>query len=139
MFRIFHSEIRDPEPTTDQLFILHSTIKKVILFTRYLFVFTFELQVSEDTEGLRFNTAIASMMEFSNAAVKWDPKPKSILEPFLLLLAPYAPHLSEELWQKLGHVTTLAYEPWPQWNEAHLQVTPPKTTTHVNALSRLQT
>jgi len=61
-------------------------------------------------------------MEFSNAAVKWKTKPKSILDPFLLLLAPYAPHLAEELWQRMGHTESLTYEPWPQWIEKHTQV-----------------
>lgn len=57
------------------------------------------LQVTEETEGLRFNTAIAAMMEFVNGAYKWELVPRDAVQPFVLLLAPYAPHLAEELWQ----------------------------------------
>lgn len=57
-------------------------------------------QVTEETEGLRFNTGIAAMMEFVNGANKWKgATPKAAVEPFVLLLSPYAPHLAEELWQ----------------------------------------
>ena len=56
-------------------------------------------QVTEETEGLRFNTAIAAMMEFVNGANKWPSPAREVLEGFTLLLAPYAPHLAEELWQ----------------------------------------
>ena len=56
-------------------------------------------QVTEETEGLRFNTGIAAMMEFVNGAYKWEQRPKVALEQFTLLLAPYAPHLAEEMWQ----------------------------------------
>ena len=57
------------------------------------------LQATEETEQMRFNTGISALMEFVNAAYKWDAVPKSALRPFVLLLAPYAPHLAEELWQ----------------------------------------
>lgn len=57
------------------------------------------LQVTEDTEGMRFNTAIAAMMEFMNSATKWEQPAQEVLEGFVLLLSPYAPHLAEELWQ----------------------------------------
>ncbi len=52
-------------------------------------------QVTEETEEMRFNTAIAAMMEFVNGAYKWQSRPRAALEPFILLLAPYAPHLGE--------------------------------------------
>ena len=54
---------------------------------------------------MRFNTGISALMEFVNAAYKWDTVPKGVLLPFVLLLAPYAPHLAEELWQ----VSLIAY------------------------------
>lgn len=57
------------------------------------------MQVTEETEQMRFNTGISALMEFVNAAYKWDAAPKSVLRPFVLLLAPYAPHIAEELWQ----------------------------------------
>jgi len=53
------------------------------------------------------------MMEFCNYFTKLEVRPRAVLEPFVLLLAPYAPHIAEELWAALGHGTTLAYEPWP--------------------------
>ena len=56
--------------------------------------------MTEETEALRFNTGIAAMMEFVNGAFKWGGlPPRAVLEPFVLLLAPYAPHLAEEMWQ----------------------------------------
>ncbi len=96
--------VKDVEPTAEQLRILHETIKKV----------------TDDIEEMAFNTAIAQMMIFVNEAYKWDVRPKSILETFVLLLSPFAPHIAEELWERLGHEQTLAYEPWPQYNEAYL-------------------
>ena len=52
-------------------------------------------QVTDDTEAMQFNTAIAGMMEFVNGAYKWESRPRAALQPFILLLAPYAPHLAE--------------------------------------------
>ena len=64
-------------------------------------------------EVMRFHTAIASMMEFVNAASEFSSMPKQVASSFVLLLAPFAPHISEELWQMLGKEKTLAYEAWP--------------------------
>jgi leucyl-tRNA synthetase len=72
-------------------------------------------KVTEDTEGLRFNTAIAAMMEFTNTVTKWESRPREVLEPFLSMLGVYAPHVSEELWSRLGNTVPLASEPWPQY------------------------
>ncbi len=76
--------------------------------------------VSHDIEGMLFNTAIARMMEFVNAAMKVKTIDRAVMEQFLLLLAPYAPHMGEELWQRLGHGDTLAYAAWPEWDESLL-------------------
>ena len=76
-------------------------------------------KVGEDLESLAFNTGISAMMVFINEAedeAKAGGLPKTFLETFVLCLAPYAPHLGEELWQFLGHDTTLAYEPWPAYD-----------------------
>lgn len=74
--------------------------------------------VSEDMERLTYNTAIAKMMEFVNAVYKTDkPVSKKDMEDFVLLLSPLAPHISEELWNRLGHTNSLAYEPWPSYDE----------------------
>ncbi len=74
--------------------------------------------VTRDVEQMSFNTAIARMMEFTNFFLKEEPRPRSAMERFVLLLSPFAPHLAEELWQLLGHGQTLAYEPWPAFDEA---------------------
>ena len=76
-------------------------------------------KVGEDLETLAFNTGISAMMVFINEAeeeAKAGDLTKEFLEKFVLCLAPYAPHLAEELWQFLGHDQTLAYEPWPEYD-----------------------
>ncbi len=112
-----------------QMRLLHQTIKKV----------------TDDLDGMRFNTAISALMIFVNEMTKnitegTVPKSgdspysrsmtvpqngdslcsRSIMETFVLLLTPFAPHLAEELWEKMGHSGTLAYEPWPSYNEKYL-------------------
>jgi leucyl-tRNA synthetase len=77
--------------------------------------------VSADIEGLRLNTAISRLMEFVNFFTGQNVRPKRAMETFTLLLAPFAPHVAEELWQLLGHVRTLAYEPWPEFDPALLE------------------
>jgi len=94
--------VSDHEPTDEQLRTLHKTIKSV----------------SADIEKLSFNTAISRMMEFVNFFTKQKTRPKPLMEQFVLLLSPYAPHLCEELWKLLGHDASLAYEPWPEFDEA---------------------
>jgi leucyl-tRNA synthetase len=94
--------VQDIPADKETLRKLHQTIKKV----------------TEDLEGMRFNTAIAAMMEFSNHLTKLDPRPRSVFDSFILILSPFAPHLAEELWESLGHKNTLAYEPWPKYDEA---------------------
>lgn len=69
--------------------------------------------VTEDIEALRFNTAIARLMELVNTLNSLNVRPRSVVETFVLLLSPFAPHISEEMWMKLGHQTTLTYVPWP--------------------------
>ena len=83
---------------------LHKTIKKV----------------GEDIEAMRFNTAISSMMEFVNALTKTKCRSRDVLVPFIQLLAPFAPHLGEELWSRSGQTTELSYAPWPSVNESFL-------------------
>ena len=74
-------------------------------------------KVTADTASLNFNTAISQMMIFINELSKLDAVPKSIWEDFVKILSPYAPHLGEELWQRLGHNKTISYETWPKFNE----------------------
>ena len=84
--------------------VLHRTIK----------------EVTNDIENLQFNTAIARMMEFVNAAMKAEAIDKEWMEQFVLVLSPFAAHVGEELWERLGHGGTLAYEAWPRHDEAIL-------------------
>ena len=97
-----HPAVVDVDPTDEQTRTLHKTIKAV----------------TQDIETLSFNTAIARMMEFTNFFTRQDQRPKSIMESFVLLLSPFAPHIAEELWKTLGHDKSLAHEPWPQFDEA---------------------
>jgi leucyl-tRNA synthetase len=94
--------VKAVEPDKETLRKLHQTIQKV----------------TEDLDNMRFNTAIAAMMEFTNHLTKLEARPRSALETFVLLLAPFAPHIAEELWSALGHNPTLAYEPWPTFDES---------------------
>src|SRR5678816_3197272 len=68
----------------------------------------------------RFNTAIAEMMVFVNEATKASAIPRDWFEMFVKILSAFAPHLGEELWQRLGHTQSIAYEPWPAHDEAKL-------------------
>ena len=74
-------------------------------------------KVGNDIETFNFNTAISAMMIFANHLSSQTVRPKSAVEKFILILAPFAPHIAEELWQRLGHADSLAYEPWPQYDE----------------------
>ena len=85
--------------------LLHRTVKKV----------------TEDIETLSLNTAISSLMIFSNELAKEPVKPVAVMERFLLLLSPFAPHLAEELWQKLGHGESLAKEAWPDFDISKIE------------------
>jgi leucyl-tRNA synthetase len=102
--------IADTQPAAAQLKVLHACIKKV----------------TEDLDGLRFNTAISALMVFINEAITWEAKPFPVLRDFLILLQPFAPHVTEELWAKLHaarntqHAPTLAYAPWPKFDPALL-------------------
>jgi leucyl-tRNA synthetase len=76
--------------------------------------------VRSDLDELAFNTAIARLIEFANHLTSLDSAPREAVEPFVLLLAPFAPHLAEELWQRLGHADSLAYRPYPEADPAYL-------------------
>ena len=100
------AEIND-EPLTPELQrTLHATVKKV----------------GEDYESLDFNTAISQLMVFVNEFGKAPARNRTAIETFVVMLAPLAPHIAEELWERLGHNDTLAYEPWPEYDEGHLKV-----------------
>ena len=73
-------------------------------------------KVGDDIECFGFNTAISAMMIFVNHLGKQAFRPRSVVEQFVLILAPFSPHIAEELWEKLGHTDSLAYEPWPKYD-----------------------
>ena len=77
-------------------------------------------KAESDLESLQFNTTIAKMMEFVNALSQKDMYPKQALETLVLILAPFAPHISEEMWSLLGHTETVAYEPFPKADPRYL-------------------
>jgi leucyl-tRNA synthetase len=74
-------------------------------------------QVTRDIEGLRFNTAVAKMMEFARHLNAAESPPREGVERLLLCLSPFAPHLAEELWEATGHAPSIANAPWPAWDE----------------------
>ncbi|RNC79676.1 MAG: leucine--tRNA ligase [Balneola sp.] len=98
-------KVKEIEPNKDQLKALHEAIKKV----------------TEDIEALRFNTAISAMMIFVNEANQWDTIPTSVAKSFVQILSPFAPHISEELWNKFGGEDSIAYSEWPVFNEEYLK------------------
>jgi leucyl-tRNA synthetase len=105
-----HPAIQDIPASPAQLKVLHTCIKKV----------------TEDLDHLRFNTAIAALMVFSNEALTWETRPWQVLRDFLILLQPFAPHLAEELWAKLhtmdkAPAPSLAYNPWLKFDPALLE------------------
>ena len=77
-------------------------------------------RVTEETEALRFNTAIAAMMEYVNLLYKQDHVPAGALHPLLILLSPYAPHMAEELWERLGGAGFIVEAAWPAYDESLL-------------------
>ncbi len=97
-------KIKAAQGTKEFETVYHQTVKKV----------------TEDYENLHFNVAISQLMVFVNEAYKQEVLPKEYMEGFVKLLSPIAPHIGEELWEKLGYTDTIAYEPWPTYDEAKL-------------------
>ena len=96
------TNVTDVAPNEETRRIVHKTIKKV----------------SEDIEHLRFNTAISAMMILVKSLGALPSTPRESAKALVLLVSPFAPHIGEELWQRLGAATTLAYEPWPAFDPA---------------------
>ncbi len=103
---VLGTKVREDAPTTNKDLerALHAAIKKV----------------TSAVTDLKFNTAISEMMVFVNEATRADAIPRPWFEMFVKILSPFAPHLAEEVWQRLGHATTISYEPWPVHDEAKL-------------------
>ncbi len=96
--------VTDEEPTKEELKVLHTCIKKV----------------NDDIQRFAFNTCVSAFMVAANDLRKLDCHKRAVLEPMLVLMAPFAPHMTEELWHRLGHETTINDAAWPELNEAHL-------------------
>ncbi|MEM1058867.1 MAG: leucine--tRNA ligase [Verrucomicrobiota bacterium] len=92
--------------------------------------------VTEKLDSMSFNTAISDLMVLTNALTKEEQRPRAALETLTLLLAPFAPHLAEELWSRLGHAQSLAYEPWPAFDEKWLAVDEVELVVQVNGKVR---
>ena len=108
-WRLFHDRenefsVSDEEPTRDELKILHRTIKKV----------------QEDIERFSFNTAVSNFMICVNDLSDLKCNKIAILEPLTILISSYAPHLAEELWQNLGHIDSITFARFPEFNEEYL-------------------
>ncbi|MDX1959737.1 MAG: leucine--tRNA ligase [Leptospiraceae bacterium] len=109
VWRLYHKDdgtffVDQTEPDKDQYKILNKTIKKI----------------EEDIENLSFNTAISQLMIFVNEMMPKPNRPWKILKPFILTLAPFAPHIAEEIWQKIGYKTSLSHEKYPYYNIDYL-------------------
>ncbi len=97
-------QVKDVAPSDEALKILHRCIA----------------DVTDRTDKLLFNTAISAMMVFVNEMNQLDVRPKAVLEQFAIMIAPYAPHLGEELWSRLGNTGTITYATWPELDERYL-------------------
>lgn len=107
-WRLFHNgdvfEVNKENPTPEEIKILHKTIKKI----------------TEDIENMSFNTSVSAFMVATNELGTLKCRKQQILEPLLILLAPFAPHISEELWSKLGHTSSIHIQSWPNYNPEYL-------------------
>ena len=101
VYRLSERTLVDERPPEELVRLLHKTIRKV----------------TDDTDTLAFNTAIAQMMIFVNELFKEEVLYRELWEPFVLLISPYAPHLGEELWAKLGHAPSVSQVAWPEYDE----------------------
>ena len=97
-------KVTDDEPSKDQLKTLHKTIKKV----------------TEDIENFSFNTSVSTFMIAVNELTVQGCTSKTILEPLLILISPYAPHIAEELWEQLGHKKSITTAEFPEFDASHL-------------------
>ncbi|GBF39422.1 leucyl-tRNA synthetase [Leptospira johnsonii] len=110
VWRLYHSgaeesfRLEDIEPNEDELKVLHRTIKKV----------------DDDINNFSFNTAISQLMIFVNELTPSSRRSRKILEPFIVLIAPFAPHLAEELWSLAGKSDSLTYQSFPGYEEKYL-------------------
>lgn len=110
LWRLCHDQdnrfvVNEETPTAAELKILHTAIKKV----------------SEDLQRYSWNTVVSTLMICVNDLTEAKCNKRQVLEPLVVLLSPYAPHLAEELWQSLGHTASVTIAPWPVFNPACLE------------------
>jgi leucyl-tRNA synthetase len=124
LWRLFFEEkgkiVVDEEPTLAELKVLHRTIKKI----------------EDDTERFSFNTAVSAFMVCVNELTDLKCHKKKVLEPLLILLTPYAPHISEELWHKLENETTILDAAFPRFEEKYLVETSKEYPISINGKVR---
>lgn len=125
LWRLFYQNnvlsISDAAPSKVELKTLHKTIKKI----------------SEDIERFSFNTSVSNFMICVNELTEAKCNKRSILEPLLILISPYAPHIAEELWEQLGHTESIAFSAFPIVDEAYLQDDAFNYPISVNGKTRL--
>ena len=109
------------EVTKEELKVLHETIKKI----------------EWDIENFSFNTSISQFMIATNKLTELKCNKREILEPLVICLSPYAPHIAEELWRQLGHSESVEYAPFPKWNEEYLKEDNHKYPVSVNGKMRV--
>ena len=126
LWRLFTGEnglqLSNDKATPEELKVLHKTIKKI----------------EEDTERFSFNTAVSAFMVCVNELTDLKCTKREVLEPLLILLTPYAPHISEELWHQLGNTTTILDAPFPQFVAAYVAETAKEYPISINGKMRTQ-
>ena len=127
LWRLFYDELKgkiwnEEKATGAELKVLHKAIRKI----------------EEDTERFSFNTGVSSFMICVNDLTDLKCHKKEVLEQLLILLAPYAPHISEELWHQLGNKGTILNAPFPKWNEKYLKETSKAYPVAINGKTRTE-
>ena len=115
-----NAKVTDAAASEEQLRVLHKTIQAV----------------TQGMESLSFNTAISRLMEFVNYFTSQDVRPRACMESFVLMLAPMAPHIGEELWEALGHAQSLAFHSWPEFDEKYVRESVVELPVQINGKVR---
>ena len=120
-WRLFENGISDEKASKEALKVAHETIKKI----------------EWDIENFSFNTSVSQFMICTNKLTELKCNKREILEPLVICLSPYAPHISEELWQKLGYTESISNAPFPEWQEEYLKEDNHKYPVSVNGKTRV--
>lgn len=123
-WRLFEQEetfmLTDEAPSKEELKVLHKTIKKI----------------TSDIEQMSFNTAVSAFMVATNELGALQCRKRAVLEPLIILIAPFAPHIAEELWQKCGHNQSIHLAQWPSWDDQYLVETHFEYPISINGKTR---